>query len=130
MTFEDLVSEIKSKLGGRGSLGIRSLAVIFKALDTNGNKQIDIEELYWGLKDFGIDISLEDAQRVLSGFDRDKNGTLNFDEFLRGIRGEINDARVSWIKKAYQKLDVNGDGLVKLDDIAQLYDVSKYRGTR
>jgi calcyphosin len=118
MTFEDLVNEIKSKLSGRGVLGIRSLSRIFKILDNNGNKQIDIEELYWGLKDFGINISEEEAQNVLSGFDRDRNGTLNFDEFLRGIRGDINDFRVSWIRKAYQKLDVNGDGLVKLDDIA------------
>jgi Ca2+-binding EF-hand superfamily protein len=30
------------------------------------------------------------------------------------------------IRKAYQKLDVNSDGLVKLDDIAKLYDVSKH----
>lgn len=29
------------------------------------------------------------------------------------------------IKKAYEKLDVNSDGLVKLDDVAKLYDVSK-----
>jgi hypothetical protein len=29
------------------------------------------------------------------------------------------------IRKAYEKLDVNKDGLVKLDDIAKLYDVSR-----
>ncbi len=27
---------------------------------------------------------------------------------------------------AYNKLDINGDGLVKLDDIARIYDVSKH----
>jgi hypothetical protein len=27
---------------------------------------------------------------------------------------------------AYEKLDVNKDGLVKLDDIAKIYDVSKH----
>ena len=30
------------------------------------------------------------------------------------------------IKKAYQKLDENSDGTVKLDDVAKLYDVSKH----
>ena len=30
------------------------------------------------------------------------------------------------IKKAYDKLDVNKDGTVKLDDIAQLYDASQH----
>jgi calcyphosin len=37
----------------------------------------------------------------------------------------LNDFRIGLIKKAYQKLDANSDGTVKLDDIAKLYDVSK-----
>ena len=40
-------------------------------------------------------------------------------------QGDLNELRVNLIKKAYQKLDQNSDGLVKLDDIAKLYDVSK-----
>jgi len=32
--------------------------------------------------------------------------------------------RTSYIRQAYQKLDVNKDGLVKLDDVAKIYDVS------
>ena len=42
------------------------------------------------------------------------------------MQGDLNEYRISLIKKAYQKLDVNGDGSVKLDDIALLYDVSKH----
>ena len=38
----------------------------------------------------------------------------------------MNDARKHWIRAAYNKLDVNGDGLVKLDDIATLYDASEH----
>jgi len=38
----------------------------------------------------------------------------------------LNEARLGWIKKAYAKLDVNKDGLVKLEDIAQIYDVSQH----
>ena len=45
---------------------------------------------------------------------------------MRAIRGDLNESRIEWIKKAYQKLDVNGDGLVKLDDIARIYDVSQH----
>ena len=99
---------------------------MFKALDNNGNKQIDMGEFYWGLKDFGISLTEEDAQRVLSAFDSDKNGSVSFDQFLRALRGDLSDFRVGLIKKAYQKLDVNGDGTVKLDDIAKLYDVSQH----
>jgi len=37
----------------------------------------------------------------------------------------VNAFRQGIIRKAYEKLDVNGDGSVKLEDIAKLYDVSK-----
>lgn len=38
----------------------------------------------------------------------------------------MNAFRKRYIKMAYDKLDVNRDGLVKLDDIAKLYDASKH----
>jgi len=38
----------------------------------------------------------------------------------------LNESRKKWIRAAYDKLDVNKDGLVKLDDIAQIYDASKH----
>jgi len=36
----------------------------------------------------------------------------------------LSERRVACIKLAYNKLDVNGDGQVTLDDVAKLYDVS------
>jgi hypothetical protein len=59
-------------------------------------------------------------------FDKDGSKKISFNEFLQAIRGQLNESRISWIKRAYMKLDVNKDGLVKLDDIAKIYDVSKH----
>ena len=36
----------------------------------------------------------------------------------------MNEFRIKFIRAAYNKLDANKDGQVKLDDIAMLYDVS------
>jgi hypothetical protein len=49
-----LVNDIKKTLKSRGSFGIRGCSRVFKILDDNGNRQIDLKELQWGLKDFGI----------------------------------------------------------------------------
>ena len=70
-------------------------------MDDNGNHQLDVDDFRWGLIDFGIQISKEEASQVLTAFDRDGNGTVDFNEFLVAIRGEINGARREWIKKAY-----------------------------
>jgi len=62
----------------------------------------------------------------LERFDRDGNGTISYDEFLRFLKGDINDERKKWIRLAYEKLDVNKDGQVTIQDIAQIYDASEH----
>jgi hypothetical protein len=83
---QDLINDIKQKLSARGTLAIRGLGRMFRILDNNGNRQLDLNELIWGLKDFGIGLDEEQAKVVLEYFDRDRSGTVNFDEFLRALR--------------------------------------------
>ena len=97
--------------------GIRGVSHLFKRIDKNGNKQIDVNEFYWGLKEFGVNLTEEEAMGVLRIFDKDKSGTISFEEFLRSLKGDLNNFRVGIIRKAYEKLDVNKDGSVRLDDV-------------
>ena len=72
--------------------------------------------------DFGVQVTKEEAAQVLEHFDVDKNGLVSFNEFLRTLKGNLSPARVDIVKQAYEKLDVNKDGQVKLDDIAKTFD--------
>ena len=118
------MNEIKAKLLERGSYGIRGLARIFKILDNDGGMKLDLKEFQDGLIDYGFSITDEQAKLLLTKFDTNKDGSIDFDEFLRCLRGEINKFREGYIRQAYNKLDVNKDGQVTLEDIAKLYDVS------
>ena len=111
-------------LKSRGAMAIRGIGRVFRILDDNRNRQVDLNELMWGLKDFGIHLQEGEAKALLAKFDRDGSGSVNFDEFIRTLRGDLSERRVACIKLAYNKLDVNGDGQVTLDDVAKLYDVS------
>ena len=105
-----MVQDIKETLKKRGAMAIRGIGRVFRILDDNRNRQLDANELMWGLKDFDIHLSEEQVQVLIAHFDRDKSGSVNFDEFLVALRGDLNESRISWIKKAYAKLDINGDG--------------------
>lgn len=124
--IDDLIEEIKAKLLQRSSGGIKGIARIFKAMDDNGNRQLDVDDFRWGFIDYGFNLSKDEAQRLLERFDRDGNGTISYDEFLRFLKGDINDERKKWIRLAYEKLDVNKDGQVTIQDIAQIYDASEH----
>lgn len=42
------------------------------------------------------------------------------------MQGDLNERRTAVIRQAYDKLDVNKDGQVRLEDVAQLYDASMH----
>ena len=118
MSSAELLQAIKSQLISRGSMEIRGIGRMFRILDDNRNHKLDKRELCDGLKDYGIHLTDSQADCLFESFDRDQNGQVSFDELLVALRGDLNETRLSWIKAAYNKLDKNGDGLVKLDDIA------------
>jgi len=95
-------------------------------MDANRNRNVDVGELESGLRLIGVNLNEEQCAALLKYFDKDNSGTINFNEFLICIRGDLNGCRIEWISKAYKKLDINGDGQVTLDDIAKIYDVSKH----
>jgi len=121
-----MLADIKATLKKRGAMAIRGIGRVFRILDDNRNRQLDANELMWGLKDFDIHLNEEQVACLIKHFDRDNSGSVNFDEFLVALRGDLSESRLSYIKKAYDKLDINKDGLVTLDDIARIYDVSQH----
>lgn len=96
-------------------------------MDDNGNGQLEIDDFRWGLIDYGISIEIEEASLLLKAFDKDGNGTVSFDEFLCVLKGDINPFREQLIHRAYdEKLDVNHDGQVTLEDISKIYDATQH----
>lgn len=77
---------------------MRGLSKIFRAMDQNGNGLLDVDDFRWGLMDYGVSLNKDEAVQVLKHFDRDGNGQVDFNEFIRSIRGEPNAARKAVIR--------------------------------
>ena len=56
---EQMIQDIKETLKKRGAMMIRGIGRVFRILDDNRNRQLDKNELMWGLKDFDIHLSEE-----------------------------------------------------------------------
>ncbi len=52
---------IKAKVIEKSGSGISEIQKIFEAMDINGNHMLDVDDFRWGLIDFGIQISKEEA---------------------------------------------------------------------
>jgi len=76
-----------------------------------------MQEFKKACRDFRIGLEDKDAERLFRIFDRDRSGTIDYEEFLRGVRGEMNQFRVNFCKKAFNIMDKDKSGVLNLDDI-------------
>lgn len=111
------MNKVKSSLYSSGVKTIRSLGKIFKTLDANGDRKVDKEEFYSGLKEFGVNITKKEAEVLLDFLDTNEDGFVNYDEFLVGIRGKPNQRRQALIDKAFFKFDTYGIGRIIAADL-------------
>ncbi|CAE7618916.1 Capsl, partial [Symbiodinium microadriaticum] len=121
----DVVKKLKDKIIARGGTnGIKGLGRLLRIMDDNGDKRLSRDELIYGLRDYGISVTKTEIEQLFLYFDRDHNGFIDIDEFLIGIRGDLNDRRKSLIRMAFDILDIDGSGMVTVDELAAVYDVS------
>lgn len=59
-------------------------------------------------------------------FDRNRDGTINFEEFLSAILGDLNPTRLSLVKQAFAKLDLNSNGTLEIDEVKEKFDPSRH----
>lgn len=122
-----VLAHFRKKLTERGSIhGIGSLGVVFRSFDNNRDRKVSEQEFRDGLSDFGIKIKPHDVSILFQVIDRHHDGTIDFDEFMYAIRGEINDFRKELIMRAFRILDKTGDGMVTVEDLAEVYKTSSH----
>mmetsp|Transcript_24 Transcript_24/g.34 ORF Transcript_24/g.34 Transcript_24/m.34 type:complete len:177 (+) Transcript_24:85-615(+) len=86
----------------------------FRALDSDGNGQLDPNEI------LGVAELTENplVQRVISVFDKDGNGTVSFIEFLLGLaKLAAGTSEEEKLRFAFSIYDVNKDGFISNGDL-------------
>lgn len=101
----EVVERVRARLTKR--TGIAGICLFVKALESvDEDGELDANEVRWGLRDFGIEISERDALAVVELYDRDGGGTLSVEELVQGIRGENSfpACRQSAVERTFQRL--------------------------
>lgn len=103
-------------------------------MDSDESGALDFEEFSRALNDYRVGCTAEEAGQVFQIFDRNRDQTINFEEFMSAILGDLNEYRVNLIKQAFKKLDGNGNGVLEIDEVKEKFDASRHpdvkNGTR
>ena len=117
-----VIEKVRGALKSRGTKTIRGMGRAFRIMDDSGNRKLDKQEFYWGIKDLGVTISKRESELLIEALDTDKDGHVNYDEFLVGIRGKPNERRQAYIDKAFLKFDHDGNGRITTADLAPVFN--------
>jgi len=121
--IDKVIAKILERCGGAG--GIKGLQRVLAVMDSSGDKRLDKEELKYGLRDYGIELNIRELDEIFLFFDRDRNGFVDISEFLVGIRGDLNERRKKLVRMAFDILDTDQSGIITVDEVASVYDVSR-----
>jgi Ca2+-binding EF-hand superfamily protein len=101
---------------------------IFESMDTDGSKALTLQELKNAFKMMNISISENDLRRLFSLFDRDESATIDFTEFVDGIRTPLSPARLALVQLVFSELDAECSELLSFEDIAMRYNANGHPG--
>merc|ERR1712151_1104957 len=125
-TGEDLLQKLRTKLASRGARGIIGQSKQFRIMDDNHSMSLDKFEFSKAMSDYMLGFSEGEIQTLFSYMDYDRSGLIEYDEFIRAIRGPMNQSRKRIVAKAFNILDKDGGGFIDINDIRGVYTADKH----
>ena len=110
----------------RGARSIIGVSRIFKIMDDDGNGSLSLSEFAKGIAESKLDFTDPDIRCLFQAFDKNNDGTIDFDEFLRAVKGDLNRNRLRLVNKAFDKIDIDNSGELDYNDICDVYNASKH----
>ncbi len=115
---ENVYEKIKMKLMLRGISGLIALENNFRNLDEDNSQTIGINQFKKCLNNFRFNLPDDDIIQIFSDLDQEQTGKINYDEFIRVVRGEIPENRKKIVENIFYKvLDKNKNGNTNLEII-------------
>jgi len=122
-----LVRKLKEELVNAGGKGYHALQRKFRILDDDSSNNISFSEFKKGLNELNMSSLILSEQRALfEYFDQNENGSIDFEEFIRGVRDDLSPVREKLARDAFRRLDADDSGTVDIDEMKLIYDVTKH----
>jgi len=123
---DNLLRLFNDKIRARGVRGMVGLQRIFSMMDDDQSGSLTQREFFKACKDFKVGISEENVPALFKRFDANGDGTMAYDEFLAGVRGDMSQRRAAAVKQVFDHLANKCGGRFTVDYVKKVYDSSRH----
>jgi len=104
---------------------MKALSRLFRHLDKNGNGRLQADELMTGLHEvFGVDQTVIDGELVMQSMDVDKDGKIDYTEFLAAVVNHEKLLNEDTLKAVFQVLDIDNSHEISLQELITKLDAA------
>ena len=121
-SIDEIIDIIKNKIKMRGIRCLISLENNFRSLDDDNSQTINFDSFERSAQDFRFGITFEEVEKLFDYFDKERNGRIDYDEFIRRIRGQMSDSRKNIVEEIFNTLEPDQDGFVHINKVNQLFN--------
>lgn len=124
--LNQLMDRIRARIVSRGAVGVKGIGRLFRIADDNSDRFIDMtDELPKLMNDIGVILNKTELKELCRLLDKNGDGRISYDEFLYQMAPPMNEERIKWCNKAFDKLDVDGSGQVTIADVQAVWNPDK-----
>ena len=110
--LQNVLDRLRVILKERGAHGYIGLQRKFRSMDKDGSHALDYQEFKAGLLEMNLRLEAADYRALFDYFDVDQNGSIEFNEFINGLRDKLNPRRYALVQSAFSRIDADGSGAV------------------
>ena len=118
---DELILNLRKKLAKRGLLNLINIESRLRELDEDNTQELDIKLFSQLCKEFDFGLPREDIEELFVSFDKEERGLINYDDFIRVLRGELNENRKELIHNVFKHLDLDNKGNLTVEELLNLY---------
>ena len=124
--MNEIFEKLRNIISKRGSRGIMSIRREFMIADNDNNKTVNIDSFKKFCHDYRIKLTDKEINLLFAELDTNKNGAIDYPEFLNNVIGEMNERRKKIVVQVFKSLDKNKNGMIDLDDIRDTYNAKMH----
>ena len=121
-SIDSIMDVIRNKVKMRGIRCLISLENNFRALDDDNSQTINFDAFEKSAQDFRFGISFEELQKLFEFFDKEGKGRIDYDEFIRIIRGQMSNSRKKLVEEIFETFEPDQDGFIHINKVNQLFN--------